>query len=626
MLLRDGAPVSLEPKVFETLLVLVRHGGRLVGKEELMLAVWPDTIVEESNLTRNISVLRKALQRDDGGTSYIETAPKRGYRFVGQLCMPPAEPVELPVELIVQSAKVSVVVEEEESDEPAATQPIAPALPSPAVDRRKRRTLAVALALLLVALATAVYFGFFRRPPIDSLAVLPFVNVGANPDAKYLSDGITDGIINSLAQLPALKVMSRNSVFQYKGKETDARQAGQALGVRAVLTGKVAHRGDDLLISVELVDVRDNSHLWGEQYSYKLSNLPVVQTDLARDVAQQLRLQLSSAEQQQLAQRGTENAEAYDLYLKGRHLMNSLADNQQISFGYFQRAVEKDPRFALAWAGLAEAYMAKASVGVTLRLASKEAYPLAKAAAEKAVALDDTLPEAHVSLAQIAFQYEWDWPRAEREFQRAIALKPDYVPAHHEYAHYLVALGRFVEALVETQRALAPDPLSLEINWHLGWHYWQTRQYDLAVPQLQKVLAIKPNFTNAHIALGMVYVKQGQYQKGIAELQKAGNMGDLDNRGFLGYAYAVAGQRDEARKQLTQLQEEAKTEVVSPNGIAGIYAGLDEKDQAFAWLEKAIAERDGNLTRPGLKADPQFDNLRSDARFAGLLRRMGLPQ
>jgi tetratricopeptide (TPR) repeat protein len=384
----------------------------------------------------------------------------------------------------------------------------------------------------------------------------------------------------------------------------------------------VTQRGDDLLINVELVNVSDNFRLWGEEYSYKLSNLPAVQSDLARDVSQQLRLRLSSAEQQQLAKRGTDNPEAYDLYLKGRHEMNSLADNQQTSFGYFQRAVEKDPRFAAAWAGLAEAYVAKAILGATLRLAPKEAYPPAKAAAEKALGLDDTLVEAHVSLARIAYSYEWDWPKAEREFQRAIALKADYVPAHHWYAHLLVALGRFDEAMVESQRALAVDPLSLEMNWHLGHHYWNTRQYDLAVPQLQKVLAIRPNFSNAHNILGLVYAKQGRYQEAIVELQKTKNMGDFDNRGNLGFAYAVAGQRDEARKLLTQLQEEARTKIVSSYHLALIYAGLDEKDQAFVSLDKAIAEREGNLTN--IKIDPQFDNLRADPRFTDLLRRMNL--
>jgi TolB-like protein/Flp pilus assembly protein TadD len=491
--------------------------------------------------------------------------------------------------------------------------------------RARKLAVACASVLLLAAVAVAGFFRFFQSPATDSLAVLPFVNVGANPDAEYLADGITDGLINSLSRLPKLKVMSRSAVLRYKGKEADAQAAGQALGVRAVLTGKVTQRGDELLISTELVDVRDNSHLGGDQRSYKLSNLLAVQ-DLARDVSQQLRLPLSRAEQQQLAKRGTENAEAYELYLKGRHLMESQADSQQASFRYFQQAVEKDPRFASAWAGLAESYMYKAGLGATHRLAPKDAYPLAKAAAEKAVALDDTLAEVHVSLARIAFQYEWDWLRAEREFQRAIALKADYAPARHWYSHLLVALGRFDESLAESQRLLALNPLDAETPYHLGFHYWNARQYDQAVAQLQKALALKPNFSGPHSMLSSVYVKQGRYQEAIEERQKGGTMGAADNRGNLGYIYALAGRRAEARELLKQLLEEAKTKtkIVSPYNIALILAGLDEKDQAFAWLDKALAERDGNLTLPGLKVDTRIDGLRPDPRFAALLRRMNL--
>lgn len=623
LLLREGAPVPLEPKVFETLLVLVRQRGRLVGKEELMQAVWPDTIVEESNLTRNISVLRKALQRDDGGTSYIETAPKRGYRFVGQLRSPPAEPVEL----IVQSAKVSLVVEEEESDETLTAQPAALTLQPPAVDQHKRRKLAVALALLLAALATAGYFSFFRRPAIDSLAVLPFVYAGANPDVEYLSDGITDGLINSLAQLPTLKVMSRNSVFHYKGKETDARQAGQALGVRAVLTGKVTQRGDDLFISAELLDVRDNSHLWGKQYNHKLSDLLAVHTELARDLAEKLRLRLSGEEKQRVTKRGTENAEAYELYLKGRYYNNTLdREKEEKALEYFQRSLAKDPRFALPYAELAGLYVGMASIGTTYTIPPQEALQKAKEAAAKAIALDDTLAEAHLSLAEIARVFDWDWNTAEREYRRAIELTPNVAAPHHFYAHHLVSLGRFDEALAESLRALALDPLDVGMNFHLGWYYFYTRQYEQAVPQLQKTLSLDPNHSGAHGILGLTYGQQGRYPEAVAEFRRCEELNGRDIRGNLGHVYARTGQRDEAQKLLAQLQEEAKHKPVSPYNIAKIYAGLGEPEQVLVWLEKAIAERDGNLTDPGLRVDVIFEKLHADPRFAALLRRMGLAQ
>jgi TolB-like protein/DNA-binding winged helix-turn-helix (wHTH) protein len=314
MLLRDGKPVPLEPKVMETLLVLIRSGGRLVGKEELMQAVWPDSFVEESNLTRNISILRKALNRTDNGPQYIETVPKRGYRFVGELHRSTDEPEEL----FVQSSKLSVVVEEEESDETrtAHQQGIVIEWKLRHANRLKRAGI-LATVLLISGVVLAVYFRFFsgsgQEPTeIDSLAVLPLVNVGANPDTEYLSDGITDSLLNSLSELPRLKVMSRNSVMRYKGLETDAQQAGKQLGVRAVLTGRVMPRGDGLSISIELVDARDNSHLWGEQYDRRLSDLPAMQAELARDISGKLRRR----DQQRVTKRYTANAEAYDLYLR----------------------------------------------------------------------------------------------------------------------------------------------------------------------------------------------------------------------------------------------------------------------------------------------------------------------
>ena len=509
-------------------------------------------------------------------------------------------------------------------------QAVTVAPPTSFFDKIKRHKLVVTLTLMLLlsAVPAAVYFSVGRESAIDSLAVLPFVNVGANPDAEYLSDGITDSLINGLSQLPKLKVMSRNSVFRYKGKETDAQAAGNTLGVRAVLTGKVTQRGDDLIVSAELVDVRDNSHLWGEQYNRKLADLLSVQAALARDIAEKLRLKLSSAEQQRLTKHGTENAEAYDFYLKGRHFMNALGSDNEVKKGleYFQRAVEKDPQFALAYAGLAEAYGEMGNLGTTFLLPPKEAFTKAKAAALKAVELDDTLAEAHSSLGRIAMSYEWDWANAEREFKRAIALNPNYVPVRHWYSHLLICLGRFDESLAQSQHALALDPLDLGMTFHLGFHYYNARQYDLAVAQFQKALAINQHHSISHGILGLVYAQQGRYDEAIAEIKKGMELGGPDQRGGLGNVYALAGQRVEAQKLLTQLQEEAKYKQVSALSIALIYAGLGEKEQAFAWLAKAIAERDPNITEPGLKVDSQLDNLRSDARFAEMLRRVGLAQ
>lgn len=630
LLLRDGEPVPLEPKVFETLLVLIRQ-GRLVGKEELMQAVWPDSFVEESNLTRNISVLRKALTRTDGGPQYIETVPKRGYRFVGEVRALAGERADL----VVQSARVSVVVEEEESDEETKGEREftteqehggATRWKEQSFGKTKRHKLSVALtlALLTAAVAAAVYFNPFggSGQAIDSLAVLPFINVDGNPDTEYLTDGITDSLINGLSQLPRLKVMSRNSVFRYKGREMDAQAAGNQLGVRAVLTGRVVPHGDSLSISIELVDARDNSHLWGEQYNYKLSDLPAVQAELARDISEKLRLKLSGEDKQRLTKRDTVNPEAYDLYLKGRYNLNALTpEGDKKSLEYFQRAIDMDSHYGLAYAGLAESYTALASLGTTFSIPPKEAFPKAKAAALRALELDDTLAEAHTSLGFI-MSLDLDWNVAEREFKRAIALNPNYVVAHHLYSHYLISMGRFEESLVESQRALALDPLDVAMNFHLGFHYFNARQYDQAIAQLQKTLEMDPNSAEAHGILGVVYEQTGRFDDAIAELQKNRELGGYDQRGIIGHVYAISGQRGEAQKLLDQLHEESKHKYVSPYNFARIYEGLGEKDQAFAWLEKAYAERDSNITL--LKVDSEFDSLHSDPRFTELLRRIGL--
>lgn len=624
LLLRDGVPVPLEPKVFETLLVLIRHEGRLVTKDQLMKEVWPDTFVEESNLVRHISILRKALSRADEEPAYIETVPKLGYRFVGHVRAPTIEQTEV----ILQSAKVSVVVEEEISSETngwAATN----THKQLEFSSTKRRWLAGGLTLAIAAAgvtAAAVYFRTSRTQAIDSVAILPFVNVGASPETEYLSEGITESLTNSLSQLPGLKVMSRNSVLRYKETVTDAQQVGSTLGVRAVLTGKVIQRGNDLSVSAELVDVRDNSHLWGDLYDGKVSDLQAVQMELARDISQQLRLKLSNEAQQRLAKSATENSEAYELYLKGRYAVNHLTRQQQSGLGYFEQAVERDPGYALAYAGMAESYVLMADLGATFKLPPKDAYKRAKAAALRAVEIDDTLAEAHVSLGRVAFNYEWDWAGAEREFKRAIALKPDFVPAHHWYSHVLISQGRFDESLAESLHALALDPLDVAMNFHLGFHYWNARQYDQASAQLKKTLTMDPNHHETHSILSLVYVQQRRYREAIAEQQKSMELGGWDKRGFLGYVYAVSGRRGEAQKLRAQLLDEAKSKPVSAYNIARIYTGLGDKEQAFSWLERAIAERDSNLTMPGLKPDVQLDTLRSDPRFQELLRRMHLSQ
>jgi serine/threonine protein kinase/Tfp pilus assembly protein PilF len=481
---------------------------------------------------------------------------------------------------------------------------------------------------LLVALAFGVVLGirFLPGEAIESLAVLPFANGGANADTQYLSDGMTDSLINNLSRLPNLKVMSRSAVFQYKAKPADARTAGKELGVRAVLTGTLTERGDDLTISAELVDARDNSHLWGEQYNRKRSDMQSVQAELSRDISEKLRLRISGEEKQQLMKKDTVSAEAYDVYLKGLHADFTAPAGNRERLRYFQRAIEIDPRYGRAYAALGQTYASSAAVGTTTDLSPKEAMAKAKEAVLTALELDDGLAEAHSSLASISSRFDWNWETAEREFKRALELNPNDVNTHHLYSHFLISMGRFDESLAESMRALSLDPLSVNYNFHLGYHYWASRQLDQAIAQLQKTLEMNPNHPGSHGVLGLTYVQKGRYSEAITEVQREMDLGGFDLRDKIGYIYAKMGKPEEARKLLAELLKQAESKPVSAYGVARIYAGLKDQDQTFAWLDKAAANHDSNLTdNPGIRVDQMFDDFRRDPRFAALLQRMRLP-
>jgi len=435
---------------------------------------------------------------------------------------------------------------------------------------------------------------------------------------------LTESIINSLTRLPNLKVIARSSVFHYKGKETDPMAVGKELGVRAVLTGRIMQRGDSLKISVELVDVRDNKQLWGEQYERKVSDLLSVQREIAKEISSNLRLKLSGAEQTRVTKHYTENAEAYQLYLKGRYFWNKrTGEALKKSIEYFNQAIEKDPSYALAYAGLADAYVLLSPYSAG---SPQESYPKAKAAAKRSLELDETLAEAHSSLAQALVLYDWNLPESNREFQRAIELNPNYATAHHWYGYgNLVTMERFDEAIAEMKRAQELDPLSLIINAEVGMPYFYARQYDKAIEQFRKTLEMDQSFYYTHIFLGMAHEMKGSFQEAIAEYQKAKQLNDDPFvLALLGHAYAVSGKRDEALRTLDQLKEIAKQRYVGAYGFAIVHAGLGDKDQAFQWLERGYQDRALEMTR--LKVDPFLDNLRSDPRFADLVRRVGLPQ
>ena len=482
--------------------------------------------------------------------------------------------------------------------------------------------LAVAVAAIVALLAAAgAWYFLLREKPLDSLAVLPFVNVGGDQSTEYLSDGITESIINNLSQLPQLSVRSFSAVAHFKNKDLNPQAAGNELKARAVLTGRLVRRGDEFSISAELVDVRGNRQIWGSQYTRKVDDILAMQEEISREISEKLRLQMTGADKQRLNRRQTVDAAAYQLYLQGRYQWNKRTlEGLQQSIDYFQQAIQKDSRYALAFAGQADAYALLADFNV---LPAREVLPKVKSAAAEALQLDDTLAEAHTSLGWAQF-HDLDWTGAEKEFKRAIELNASYPTAHSWYGEYLMAQGRFDRALEEMTRAYQLDTLSPVLNLALGYRFYYAHEYAQAIEQCQKVLAMDATFAPAHVYLGRAYEQKPAFPEAIAELRKALDIseGDTNELAALGQAYAVSHQEGEARKILDQLKERSQQTYVQPMWIAVIHLGLGEKDQAFDWMQKAYEDRSAWLVY--LKVDPLFDPVRGDARFADLLRRGGL--
>ena len=482
-------------------------------------------------------------------------------------------------------------------------------------------------ALLLVAAIASVSWYYFHsqnsKVAIHSIAVLPFTNVSKDAEVEYLSDGISESLINGLSQMPDVKVIARSSAFAYKGKETDLKEVAKALGVEAILTGRVTQRGENLSISVELVHASDKTQMWGEQYDRKMSDLLAIQRDIAREIVEKLKLKVS-AEAKGPGKHYTESNEAYQLYLKGRFYWNKrTVEALNKSIEYFDQAIQKDPSFALAYAGLADSYVVPAN-----RLPPRVAMPKAKAAAIRALELDETLAESHASLGRVLAAYDWDWTSAEREYKRAIELNPRYAIAHQWYGGCLAVMGHSNEAIAERKRALELEPLSSIINFELGAAFYYAHDYDNAIEQFQKTLELDPNFPPVYQVLPAAYEQKGMYSEAIAQFKKApsqkgGSEWSLSKAG-LGHVYAVTGKKSEARTVLDELTQASEQEYVPATSMALIYAGLGDKDQAFAWLDKAYEQRAFQLQ--WIKIEPRWDNLRSDPRFQDLLRRIGLPQ
>ncbi len=487
---------------------------------------------------------------------------------------------------------------------------------------RRKTALAASGVALAALLALGTWFAVLRArgEAIDSVAVLPFVNASADPSTEYLSDGITESLINNLSQLPSLRVMARSTVFRYKGKEADPQRVGQDLRVRAVLSGRLLQRGDTLIVQAELMDVAKGSQLWGGQYNRKAGEVFALQEDLSNEISEKLRLRLTGEDKQRLTKRYTENAEAYQLYLKGRYFWNKWTpEESHKATEYFQQAVDKDPNYALAYAGLADTYISQAWRG---ELPPREVMPKAKAAALKALEIDDRLAEAHVSLAFANFLYDWDWLAAGKHFERALALNPAYPNAHSWYSYYLAALGRSDEALAEAKRTLDLDPASPGANQGMALHLYYARRFDEAIEQFRKTLEM--DYRDAHAGLGLAYAAKGMYREALLEFEKYSEL-DRGPRSiaYLGYVRARLNERSQALRALDELRALSKQRYVSSASFAVVYMGLGDKDQTFTWLEKAYEERFSRL--PMLKIEPIWDPLRSDPRFQDLLHRVGLP-
>jgi DNA-binding winged helix-turn-helix (wHTH) protein/TolB-like protein/Tfp pilus assembly protein PilF len=613
VLLRDGKPISLSPKVFDTLLALVERSGHIVSKDQLVEIVWPDVFVEENNLTQYVAAARRALGDNRQEQRYIETVPKRGYRFA-------------PSVQVVTEETDSVLIEEEESlrivvkdkiEEQEVTANGHSAL-------RPNRWLAPAVLAGAVLLSvTAIVTVRFRalteaKPPaavpIKSIAVLPFKSLGVSGGDEYLGLGMADALITRLGHIREISVRPTSAIQKYATEDRDPGAIGRELNVDAVLDCRIQRSGDRIRVTAQLVSAQDGAALWTASFDEKATESFALEDSISSQVAQAITSNLSGDEKNLLTKLGTRNNEAYQSYLKGRYYWSKRTREGMLkAVEYFQQAIRLDPNYAQGYAGLADSYLVGGAIPGTPA-------DSAKIAALKALELDDTLAEAHTSLAYYEGAVDWNWPGAEAEFERALALNPSYSTAHHWHAYNLAAMGRLDKAIAEITRAQELDPLSLIVNTDAGHMLYLSRRYDEAIGQYRRVLEMDPHFRVAHWRLGECYAQKRMYTEAIAELQQAISL-DLNDRSpeaWLGYTRAAAGQRDQALEVLAQLKMTSK----APLGVAMVYAGLEDKDQAFNWLQKAFLQREADLVL--VQVDPIFDSLHADPRYLDLLRRMKL--
>lgn len=634
ILLRDGEPVPLRPKEFAVLLALVENHGHVLTKDELLKEGWPGQFVEEGNLNRHISTLRRVLGDSTDEPLYVETVPKVGYRFVA----PVREIRDRSADMVIERHTIARIVTEEE-EEAQGRGESEPAVESKALLTRgekekevsgRRRLALGAVGVLLVGLTLALTYMWSSRKSqgtrtgatVRSLAVLPFKPIGAGDEDEYLGLGMADALITKLSNIREINIRPTSAVRKYGAQNQDPVAAGRELHVEAVIEGSVQRVGEQVRVTVQLVSVGDGMPLWAEKFDEPFTNIFEVQDRISEQVARALTLTLSSAEKGLLTKRYTAKSEAYQLYLKGRYFWNKrTVDGLKKGISYFNEAVEKDPSYALAYVGLADSY---SLLGDYNGLLPVQAYPQARKAAAQALELDERLAEAHAALAVIKASYDWDWPGAEREYRRAIELNPNYENAHQWYAEYLSGMGRHEEAITEIRRAREINPVSLIINAVEAWILYHAREYDQAITQGQKVVGMDPHFAEVYEYLKRCYDQKGMYREAIAARQMRRKLAgyDAEETAALREAAAATSARVYWRKRLEQEVEESKRELSTAFDMAEIFAQLGEKDQALAWLERAYEERYHMMMY--LKVAPNLDPLRSEPRFADLLLRVGL--
>jgi TolB-like protein/DNA-binding winged helix-turn-helix (wHTH) protein/Tfp pilus assembly protein PilF len=614
---KHGLRVRLQEQPFRLLEMLLERPGEVVTREELQKRLWPaDTFVDfDHGLNKAINKIREALGDSAESPRFVETVSRRGYRFLAEV-----KDSEVPVrnpELGVQTQPPVA------PDHPYPPNEVAE-IKNPSLSRAWK--ISVLLLLLVAAVLTIRKLHSWNRPApaIRSLAVLPFESLSNDASQDYFADGMTDELISDLGQISALRVISRTSVMSYKRARKPLPEIARELNVDAVVEGTVLRSGNEVRITAQLIEASADKHLWSQSYEGELRNTLALQNDVARAIADQIRINLNPQEKAALKKVRVVNPEAFESYLKGRYFWNKrTAQGLSVALAYFNQAIGEDPTFAQAYSGLADTYALLGDWQYAV-MTPKEALPKAKASAIKALELDSALGEAHNSLAFCLDGFEWDFEAAGKEFQRAIELNPNYATAHHWYAWHLGLLGQYDDALAEMRKAENLDPLSLIINSDLAELLLIAHSYDESMRQSRKTLEMDPNFALAHNQLGQAYLRKQMYDPAIAELEKAVQLsaGSPTCEANLARAYAASGSRSGAEKLLSDLKKRSNPSASLASEIAMIYAALGNRDQAMNWLEKGYEER----FNPGVLLRPGFDPLRSDPRFETLVRRIGLPR